>query len=865
MSDLQDELEELQQELEDLGKFTPEEKKELAAKSDEAIKRRISALSRKYKNTLQDIRSVEQEIAEEEGRTPPEAMSDTEAQTRSDQFGARVFRSIKDLVGRERESSAEGNLRSIKVGGGRSLYDVLDAYLKQAVPFDASSGQSISIRQMFVKRYDEIGLKNIVSFPDEAAQKLLAIADKITGDAGEEIQNFVANFRVLQDAEDARKRGAKESLEDAGTYSINVGKFFGAIDLSDSDSRDSVYEYWKDIDEKYDAFSQALLEFLESAEKSKDEKFAERARKFKAEYTVNIDDESPAKMNKNLRYVYDIPAINMERDSPKNRLIRVIENIILAEGLADTVEAQAGAKLGEEDVMTDEQTQALSEFKETFSDAMEMDLERERIIDGDDADTLMPQQSAEAEEFYERLVEDDVDVLLAIEMAKNKKLVSATDDMATELRQYLDMAEEMLNEGQFQTVDVEFERLKKEAKQSLVLERPDYFVPISALLDSQVMSKLNIQNLDYNDIVDSLDFISNFFEDLEVLMKNWEDQTIFEVAPRGGQAATTVESREDPTGRISGLLSASAPIIAGKKTKLPKYLEEQKEALRELVQAIINYYVNPIYSGRMPVSIPEFSRKLGFKDVLILAEDLGAETTTGKEYMRATSTSIDSLDKEDIRNLRQFFTRVFAKRVKPSIELIQSGRQAIQSLTELFDNEEANANYISAVLFDVMRATGDTTLADREISGPSGRKSIMERANLYSEAYSSNKAFPIFGLPLYLDMNEGLFYNHPDKGMKAEYDGLVNILKEAGEDLPVVLKALLEAHDEIRKALGKEVQHGFVPLSYEAINKYLVEEDIDLTTFEVESIVKSYDSHKNISNEYGIGTEDVYLLKANFR
>ena len=38
-----------------------------------------------------------------------------------------------------------------------------------------------------------------------------------------------------------------------------------------------------------------------------------------------------------------------------------------------------------------------------------------------------------------------------------------------------------------------------------------------------------------------------------------------------------------------------------------------------------------------------------------------------------------------------------------------------------------------------------------------------------------------------------------------------------------------------------------------------------MTTFEVENIVKSYDSHKNIGTEYGIGTEDVYFLKANFR
>jgi len=34
---------------------------------------------------------------------------------------------------------------------------------------------------------------------------------------------------------------------------------------------------------------------------------------------------------------------------------------------------------------------------------------------------------------------------------------------------------------------------------------------------------------------------------------------------------------------------------------------------------------------------------------------------------------------------------------------------------------------------------------------------------------------------------------------------------------------------------------------------------------EVTEIVKSYDSHENISKEYGISSDEVYLIKANFR
>ena len=49
------------------------------------------------------------------------------------------------------------------------------------------------------------------------------------------------------------------------------------------------------------------------------------------------------------------------------------------------------------------------------------------------------------------------------------------------------------------------------------------------------------------------------------------------------------------------------------------------------------------------------------------------------------------------------------------------------------------------------------------------------------------------------------------------------------------------------------------------ITKMNKERKIDLSSMEVYNIVKELDSFHNISNEYGISTEDVYLIKANFR
>jgi len=84
-----------------------------------------------------------------------------------------------------------------------------------------------------------------------------------------------------------------------------------------------------------------------------------------------------------------------------------------------------------------------------------------------------------------------------------------------------------------------------------------------------------------------------------------------------------------------------------------------------------------------------------------------------------------------------------------------------------------------------------------------------------------------------------------------------------------VKKALLEAHDNLRLLKGEQVYYGL--LSYENIEdiikmqNYLQQSNLDLTALEIENIVKAIDSFKSIGLEYGVSSDSVYLIKANFR
>jgi hypothetical protein len=218
-----------------------------------------------------------------------------------------------------------------------------------------------------------------------------------------------------------------------------------------------------------------------------------------------------------------------------------------------------------------------------------------------------------------------------------------------------------------------------------------------------------------------------------------------------------------------------------------------------------------------------------------------------------------------LKNIADFLEYVDSPNIKITEDFVKQADLASDALTEMFgeSTSEQNANYISALLHHFMKESEDLELADYEIDD----KEIQERKDLFNTDYNNREAFPIFALPHYLDQNQGILTDSPEK--KKQYNRLKSIYNTVEEDIPVLFNKMLKAHDAIRKELGKEVNYAFTPFSYDGIeqviNKMHIEENIDLSHLEVENIVKDIDSHSNISKEYGISEDQVYLIKSHFR
>ena len=235
----------------------------------------------------------------------------------------------------------------------------------------------------------------------------------------------------------------------------------------------------------------------------------------------------------------------------------------------------------------------------------------------------------------------------------------------------------------------------------------------------------------------------------------------------------------------------------------------------------------------------------------------------GDTYEVLATTEKATISHFSMADLANFLVKLQSPNIRVDEGLIDLAEDASIALTNMMGNEEKNRNYFAAVLRHFMDETEEYDMEKEDFFG----KTITQRAKKYEKDYKERKPFPIFALPQFMRANQSLMTKGSKR--KTQYERLEEVVQQVEDDLPIMLKMLLEAHDEIRKALGKKIIYGFLPLkhnSYGVIADMLYKkEQVDLSHFEVSNIVKSEDSHNNISKEYGITEDQVYLIKANFR
>jgi len=686
--------------------------------------------------------------------------------------------------------------------------------------------------------------------------------------------NLLSNIKRIKAAA-TRQSKKKEKVVRGKMIDVNIRKYLGATDLSKASTRVDIYDFWGEVAKKYKKFEKTLKNFFDKALtfdiSEGEEKITEVERnKINREFTSELRKIQQKYADMNLEYIANFTKVDVpvEKD-PKKRLLQALDRLVEAQQLTQLKRPKDAPTEDEPD-----------ESQRSWEAAYMAEQEERTGYGGQEIEIGIADEEGEEElktkyDVYslENAYKVPVDPLLAYEVMKNVKLLAFTEESRAVLREALDSLRDEETDLDFRT---DLTELINQLKDTLVLEQDNYFLPISVIKNndfktfarfSKLTSALNNQNME----VDILETLNELFNDIEDVIT--DEKFAFAMGVRasgrvgiGGKPLGYDERKEARGGPMQSMVYETmriSPTQGGKRGKLRNLREKVMTPLKELLQAYNEYYIEPLYAGRLPIEVPRYATGRGAKVLTILLKDLGGISVTSDVYEMLATTERATLSVQTMRDLANFLVKLQSPNIRVDDALISLAEDASVALTDIFGAEEKNRNYVSAVLMHFMEETGDMDKAREQFYG----KSIRVRANAFERDYKKRKSFPIFALPQFIDSNQSLLTK--DNKRKEQYKRLRGVLDEVEDDLPLELTKLLKAHDAIRKALGKPVFYGFMPISYYSIEKmvdYLYKnKQVDLSHLEIGNIVKSFDSHKNISKEYGITEESVYLIKANFR
>ncbi len=665
----------------------------------------------------------------------------------------------------------------------------------------------------------------------------------------------------------------KEVLEDRldvaeyKEFKININKYLGAVDVSKKDVRKEIYEYWTRIGNLYEQFEEDLTNFFIEV---KDIDFPEEIKD-----TFNKLYRQAG--NTNLEYIAKFPVIEQRFESGYHRFFNIIAHRLALDRMTVKEDDQSGYA---------DDPKSFGDVNASLVQYLEGSLAASSSTEGGTIDMNIVDELEELlqtklrwDEDYEGVMQR-ADPLLVYEYNRGTKLIAINDQMETEILSLLEDMEEQLEEADdYGEVSLEtsadIAEWLDQVENTQILdesETKDMCLPISVLANTtfaKMYSQKKFVSVEEGEDItfDNLAKIKDFFNDLYDLLSGEDFRAEVETrSTKGRRRGSVMEARDARGSSVTEIGGGKIPLSLNQKGEIRDELRGFKTELQKMLDSAIAYYFDPLYSGMMPIEIPAFGSSIGSKVIQTMSLELGMETVMSGAYDTLFEGSREEIDTGDMVAIADFLDNIFMPEIQIDGGLIVDGIEFADALTEIFGEgtRERNNNYAAALIHHYMKETNDLKREGKDFEG----KSIKERAKLFYNDFKARKPFPVFALPHWLDMNQGILTKgKPAK--KTAYNRLKAIFESAQVDLPVLLHKLLKAHDVIRQELGKPIIYAQIPMNEYGINKMItkmqVDENIDLTSFEVEQIIKAVDSHDNISKEYGISGEQVYMIKASFR
>ena len=827
--------------------------------------------------------SIEEEL-EQKGLSPEEI---EEYLDMLEAAAAKKQKTPKDPTSMTEEEAAAFTAGNIKQQQMAVLHDIRPYFLY---------GKKGSLRANVLQ---DIQLKprllTVTTEARENPKEAKAAIDKFKAKAEGQTQKDNAEKLANKLAEAIERKIKRKQKPIMGQRKKTFGDFLGKPNLKDLKTREEIYDYWEEIAQYYDEVIKSGRKFSKSLfNENKDSEIEKLQQKFNA----SLESLEP--------YVVEIDAVPYELDSQEERVWMLMAGFMKLAGMTKTIE---GSRRKEEKPKEEDLREAgkAAEGKET---------EQERYsaaIAGGEAGKDTPEEEHEREErafeegidqaeqeYWREKGSDDgwgaeewassggsVDIDAARrESAKDHKLrfmklgsgranlvevdplfyyyfktSSGLDNIPITNKEAEDMMEDMRDMGwaiNLRTgLDNYINSLEKEISS---VQGDSFMVPITPFFETGKAKQDKKENdadlpewvnSDYRKITE---VTATFLETVAKLIE--VKRTQFGTAGRGGRAR--VQTKLDITSnKIAQGLFAATPAEAGKgiKRDWPQTLEED---LNKLIEAIINYYIEPLESGKFPEEKPrwmssEGSAKYSTKVISLYAEDDSSELE--ERWLKYGAAAVTA---SDVDSLKDFIERVAIKStIEYDSSLTSQAEEAVDAMTAMFGpkTRKINETWIGAALHRVANGL-DMNVNELEFMGETLKAHYKEKKN--------KRRWPMNRFGDWLEMHQDEL-EHP-KALKTAVSKFLTMLDKINKSSEIQ-EGLLEAHDMIRKMTDKETYYGRASLSNadeldKVITKIQTTHGVDIAVTELTDIVEKIDSMKSIAREHGLTEDVVYMAKA---
>lgn len=673
-------------------------------------------------------------------------------------------------------------------------------------------------------------------------------------DAGEWFETVVDN---------ARSKGASQ----VNTFKLGR-KFnpFAKVDLSKYKGREAYYDYWQSVASHYDETFH--VEFLESLKKdvSSNDKFVAMGKETGKTLHDVIDSliAMPAPKIHTVVGRQSMSGLDKETavlDAFLDRMARVDDDIFWS--------ATEGTE-------RDEAGQVIDTVLEIGDKANMTADEREKQAE---EQSELADKANWAQEGYEEVRDTGLDPLLHFAVESGKVAVPF-DAQSFKRERLLEGMEEALVFIDPEAWD-EFQEFIEELGESAdkFVDKNEFHLPLVDMKEEWKDTGKGRQL-----VKPGSEHWVRFFEDLGNLIYDIPHRfSIKQAGARVGFGSKSGSQDKGAQAAIDGMRRATT--ISFPQDRPPKEgqsrtleMEEGTQKLyEELLQKMIAYYIEPSGSQYYYKGKPRYTEISQFKNLIMSS----TQTKMRKRYERIKEGHVDNFGADDLEPISDFIEMVQSQVLKVEPRLIRAGKQARQGIDVILGADEDNKQFIGDILYqiahhqaqdtDALKFEGDS-LEDWHTIEENDSNQVLHDIHEFMESTPIKTNLNLRDTSKPIEESR-IIEGKTGEGKrstvsKKKYDAvkkLITLITELKKsELDPITMRLLHAHDMIRKMTGQKLTYARLNVDNpNHISKVM--ENVSVTAPEILTIVKSYDSHKNLSLKHGISENEVYMIKGMFR